>query len=342
MASAHGPQPTPSIKVAFLGPLASYSHQAALNRFSDSDTFELEPRATIADVFDAVQNGDTQLGVVPFENSIHGSVVQTLDLFSDRPGRLPDIAVCGETHVEVEHCLLGLEDGVKNSGCPTPGIATPTIQDPAPSQPRSHPLTDISHIKHIYSHPQAFGQTSDFTNAYLRNAEIHDVSSTSRGAEIVVEQGDPCRAAIASKTAAKVHNLKVLARSINNLDDNATRFFIIKGTKSTFPNIDQKSSDSLRWKSLIGFGIDHAKPGALADALSVFKKQGLNLTSINSRPSHRRRWHYFFLVEFEGNVEEADMAHKSLLEFTEESRSYGSWRYDDGSSSSAETTAASG
>ena len=200
-------------------------------------------------------------------------------------------------------------------------------------------MVDISHIKHIFSHPQAFGQSFNFINAYLHAAELHEVSSTSKGAEIVSEKRDPSMAAIASESAADILNLKVLARGIQDRDDNTTRFFIIRSGPnneavegSSHPLDAQSASGGAgQWKSLVGFGIDHRQAGALADALNVFKLHGLNLTSINSRPSHRRRWHYMFLVEFEGKVKadmtgDEDKVLKDLREFTEELRWYGSWK----------------
>ncbi|KAM6526430.1 prephenate dehydratase [Fusarium solani] len=92
--------------VSFLGPVASYSHQAVRQAFSES-TWELQPAVTIDDVFDQVQGGKVQAGVVPFENSTNGSVVFTLDNLADRANRYPDITVDGETYVDVHHCLVG-------------------------------------------------------------------------------------------------------------------------------------------------------------------------------------------------------------------------------------------
>jgi prephenate dehydratase len=255
--------------------------------------------------------------------------------------QLPDIYVCGEIYIDIEHYLLGSHSRNPSDQVPTPGYATPTVEKPNPTAPRSHPISDVSDIKHLYSHPQAFGQCSTFISTYLKNAELHDVSSTSKGAEIVSQNKDSKAriAAIASESAANIFNLEVLAKCIQDKDDNTTRFFIIRKSTS-IPHVDNlihrrypiKDDIQLRsWKTLVGFGIDHLKPGALADALNAFKTYGLNLTSINSRPSQRRPWHYIFFVEFEGKVDsdgkgKADQALKSLEQYTEEFRWFGSWQ----------------
>ena len=275
---------------------------------------------------------------MPFENSSHGSVVQTLDLLCDRSEELRDIQVCGEVYIDIEHYLLGSHYGKSIDKSATPGDATPTPEAPAPEAPRSHPLVDISHIKHVYSHPQAFGQCTAFVSTYLKGAEIHDVSSTSKGAEKVAHAGEQGveLAAIASEAAVSILNLKVLAKCIQDKDDNTTRFFVIGRGRNGLvheqsDNVGGDAGVRNAWKSLVGFGIDHTRAGALADALNAFKVYDLNLTSINSRPSQRRPWHYIFLVEFEGKVEDdgnskADEALRSLGKYTEELRWYGSWR----------------
>ncbi|KAF2715300.1 PDT-domain-containing protein [Pleomassaria siparia CBS 279.74] len=96
--------------VAFLGPEASYTHQATLSSFP-SPNYTLLPLPTISDVFASVQSGSATHGVVPFENSSNGSVVFTLDLFADKESKYQDILVQGEAYVGVVHCLLGREEG---------------------------------------------------------------------------------------------------------------------------------------------------------------------------------------------------------------------------------------
>lgn len=291
---------------------------------------------SLSDVFAAVQSSSTSYGVVPFENSTNGSVVYTLDLFADREKAYPDISVCGEVYLDVHHFLLGNFIPSSQHAAPSSGDATPTMSTPSPKKPRAQPLADIRHIKRIYSHPQAFGQCEAFLSTYLKGVERHEVSSTSKAAEIVSTDVSKTTSAISSKIAADVHGLDVLARGIEDRQDNTTRFFIIQkladenAAKQSCSIESTDGGESSDWKSLVFFTIDHKSPGALADALMVFKTFGLNLTSINSRPSRIRPWHYIFFVEFRGRRERdgkgsVNQALEKLREASEDRRWLGSW-----------------
>ncbi|KAL6913106.1 hypothetical protein FSST1_010866 [Fusarium sambucinum] len=290
--------------VSFLGPVASYTHQAVRQAFSE-DTWEFRPAVTIDDVFDQVQKGQVQAGVVPFENSTNGSVVFTLDNLADRANRYPDITVDGETYVDVHHCLVGhkstapvVEEAAEGSG-----TCTPTATDPSPSKPRSKPLSSLKHIQRLYSHPQAFGQCTAFISTYLKGVEIFEVSSTSKAAEIVSKDTTGTWAAISSELAGELHGLDFLSKSIEDREDNTTRFLVI-GTNAAGPRDLEKTKQAVAQKgskSLVSFTVPHTSPGALADALSCFRNFDLNLTSINSRPSLVQPFQYIFFVEFEGH-----------------------------------------
>ncbi|PWW76656.1 PDT-domain-containing protein [Tuber magnatum] len=256
-------EPLPS--VAYLGPRSSYSHQAALERF-DPAKHTFEPRIAIADVFTAVQTGAVAYGVVPFENSTNGNVVFTLDLFCDRTRSFRDTFVRGETYLDVHHCLLSS-------------------------------ATSLSSVARIYSHPQAFGQCENWLGANVRGVERIDVSSTSKAAQIVA--GDAGAAAIASRVAADVHGLNILAGNIEDSADNTTRFFVLAAQPGLRAPVSKGHGESD--KTLLSFTVDHEIPGALCDSLKVFKDFGLNLTSIASRPSRILPWNYIFFVEFQGH-----------------------------------------
>ena len=113
---------------------------------------------------------------------------------------------------------------------------------------------------------------------------------------MVSEDTSGASAAIASSLAADVHELDVLARGIEDREDNTTRFFILR------KGIDEKAKETRNpTKSLISFTVDHRSPGALADVLECFRKSKLNLTSINSRPTKVVPFQYIFFIEFEGS-----------------------------------------
>ncbi|CAM1502904.1 Fc.00g076800.m01.CDS01 [Cosmosporella sp. VM-42] len=320
--------------VAFLGPAASYTHQATRQVFPTS-AWQLRPVVTIDDVFDQVQDGQVTAGVVPFENSTNGSVVFTFDNLADRANRYPDITVDGEIYVDVHHCLVGhknpapvLEDTAEGSG-----TCTPTATDPSPSKPKSRPLSSLKHIQRLYSHPQAFGQCTAFISTYLKGVEIFDVSSTSKAAEIVSKDTTGTWAAISSELACELHGLDYLGKSIEDREDNTTRFLII-GTNPSIPddwNIVKQAIAKSGSKSLVSFTVPHTSPGALADVLSCFRAFDLNLTSINSRPSLVKPFQYIFFVEFEGHKhDDPDGRVKGALDkigrVAESWRWLGSWK----------------
>lgn len=280
-----------------------------------------------------MQSGAVSYGVVPFENSTNGSVVYTLDLFADRRKQLSDIYVCGEAYLDVHHYLLGHAPDPLLTGL-IPGDAAPTTETPNTMKPQAEPLMDIRHIKRLLSHPQAFGQCEIFLSTYLKGVERQDVSSTSKAAEVVSQDSTGATAAISSKVAAQVHDLDVLAKGIEDRDDNTTRFlFLCRSPYDKIcagPHIQQERDDDQSWKTLVAFTIDHHAPGALADALLVFKTYNLNLTSINSRPSCISPWHYIFFVEFAGRKAPdghgpVNEAFTKLKATTEDCRWYGSW-----------------
>jgi prephenate dehydratase len=212
------------------------------------------------------------------------------------------------------------DDSPSSSGRATPGRATPTLIQPYPSPPHSHPLYPLSHIRKLYSHPQAWGQCNTFLSTYLKGIERIDVSSTSRAAQLVAEDKSGRSAAISSEIAAEVNGVEFLARRVQDEVGNCTRFLVLrKGGEAGFGTLGSPASaqekeekaegegeaqfggdDLDRFKTLISFTVDHEDPGALAAALAVFKAYKLNLTSINARPSGIVPWNYIFIVEIKG------------------------------------------
>jgi chorismate mutase / prephenate dehydratase len=173
-------------RVAYLGPAFSYSHQASIERFGEAA--DLIPVSTIASVFEEVNRGHAEFGIVPIENSTDGRIVDTLDMFT----RLP-LRICGEVQLSVNHNLL--------ARCAR------------------------SQITEIYSKPQAFSQCRNWLSRHMPNARLHDVTSTSTAAQLARDK--PGAAAIASGRAAVEYGLEVVAADVQDNKNNVTRFAII-------------------------------------------------------------------------------------------------------------------
>ncbi|PYI10084.1 PDT-domain-containing protein [Aspergillus sclerotiicarbonarius CBS 121057] len=304
------------LKVAFLGPAASFSHQAAVESFRSSA--KLLPHVSFPDAFAAVQADRVDYAIIPCENSTNGSVVQTLDLLADPSGLYSDVKVCGEHYLTVHHCLL------TRKGLLPPG------------------QRNYSSVTKLYTHPQAWGQCEDFLERTFKGIERQDVSSTSKGAEIVSKETTERSGAIASRFAAEYHGLDVSEENIEDKANNTTRFLVLRNVNSertsrlsfedvkVSPAQGPTSVTPTAQKTLISFMIRQDCPGALADALLIFKSQGMNLTSINSRPSQIRAWKYVFLVEGQSvpSSENKDAVSEiigGLHEVTEGCRHLGTW-----------------
>ncbi len=189
------------IKVAYLGPKATFSHLACFEYFGHSVTDR--PVGSIKSVFNEVEKGLSDFGVVPIENSTEGVVNHTLDLFADSP-----IKIFAEIFLEVTHHLLS------KAGT-------------------------LSAIEQVYSHPQAFGQCKEFLEQHLPNATLTGVASTAKAAELC--QNDPTSAAIASEVAAMIYEIPILQKRIEDSTQNITRFLVISKRLSASTGDDKTS-----------------------------------------------------------------------------------------------------
>jgi len=250
------------LKIAYLGPQASFTHLAALKRFGSQ--VEYVPLDSIADVFLEVERDAADYGVVPIENSIEGAVSHTLDMLVDA-----DLKICSQIILDVAHNLL--------ANCAK------------------------DKVKRIYSNPQVFGQCRIWLRENLPHAERIEVSSTTRAAQIAKKE--KYSACIASTLAGMVYKLKVLASDIEDSPHNVTRFLVIGKTDVPKTGCDKTS---------VMFSIKD-RVGALHDMLVPFRKNGINLTKIESRPSKKKAWDYYFFVDLEGHWDEPRVK-KALLE----------------------------
>lgn len=174
------------------------------------------------------------------------------------------VTVQGEHVHQVHHLLLGIEG------------------------------TEPSEIERVYSHPQALAQTDRFLRqARLQPEPYYD---TAGAAQMVAERKDRRYAAVAGRLAGQHYGLSVLAEGIQTAADNATRFFLLAAGEWT----RERTVGSERpGKTSLVFGTEH-KPGALVRALSCFARERVNLSRLESRPSHRRPWEYLFFTDVEG------------------------------------------
>ncbi|MFA6358186.1 MAG: prephenate dehydratase [Candidatus Omnitrophota bacterium] len=241
------------LKIAYLGPQASFSNLAAVKKFGSQVSYIA--CNSIAEVFLEVEKGSADYGVVPIENSIEGAVSHTLDVFVDS-----DLKICSQVNLEVTHNLLA--NCAKNK------------------------------IRIVYSNPYVFGQCRIWLQKNLPNAQLVDISSTTRAAEMAKKEKNT--AAIASLMASKVYRLKVLASSIQDSSHNITRFLVIG------KNVAERTGKD---KTSLFFSIKD-KVGALYEMLLPFRKYVVNLTKIESRPSKRKAWEYYFFVDITGHYDD--------------------------------------
>ncbi len=175
------------IKVAYLGPEYSYSHLAAVERFGNA--IEYIRVGSIAAVFEEVNRGHVDFGVVPLENSTDGGVSDTLEMFM----RLPQLKISAEVRLKIHHNLL--------ANC------------------------EQEQIRRVYSKPQALAQCRNWLSKNLPHADMKDVSSTAVAAQLA--QQEPGAAAVASRQAAVKYGLRILFENIEDYPHNETRFAVI-------------------------------------------------------------------------------------------------------------------
>ncbi len=239
--------------IAFLGPEATWTHQAARSKFGASVRYS--PQSSISDVFDRVTRGAADYGVVPIENSVEGAVNHTLDVFMDS-----ELKICAQILLRIQNDLLSRER--------------------------------LENIRKIYSHPQVFGQCRGWLQEHARDLELIEVSSTTRAAQLAANEAGA--AALASAMAAEVYGLRILERSVQDSPNNTTRFLVISHATCP-PTKDDKTS--------LMFCVQD-RVGALYSALEPFSRLKLSMSKIESRPSKRKNWEYFFFVDIEGHCDD--------------------------------------
>ncbi|HZL45782.1 MAG TPA: prephenate dehydratase [Opitutaceae bacterium] len=260
------------LAVAYLGPEATNTHQAAIKKFGAS--VDYNGMATIGDIFTAVEKGEADYGVIPIENSTEGSVRDALDQFVDS-----DLKVVAQIYLEIIHALIS--------------------------------TSPLEKIEKVYSKDQALAQCRMWLQRHLPHAQVIDSASTSSAVQIAKKT--PGTAAVASPIAAEYYGVPVVAANIQDKPDNTTRFFVV-GKQASGSAGGGRDMTSF----LVSLGDDAAAhPGALLKMLLPLAKRGINLSKIESRPSKKRPWDYFFFIDVTGHYDDPGMheAVKQLRRF---------------------------
>lgn len=238
------------------------------------------PCATPDEACQIVASGAADFAVIAIENSIHGVVSANLDLLAHLP-----LTVCAEIELSIHHCLLS--------------------------------NADLANIRTVYSHEQGIAQCRHWLASHLPHAALVPVTSTARGAAMAAEQEGA--AAISSALAADIYGVRIVARNIEDISGNRTRFFVVGA-------MDKAPKPSGRDKTSLTFLTPH-KPGALHEILGVFSRYGINLMMIESRPSRQQAWEYRFFADVQGHRDDENLgaALEDLREHTVSVKIIGSY-----------------
>ncbi len=255
------------LKIAYWGPEGSFTHLAAEEHFGSAVKY-INSR-TISDIFEEIDSGRSDFGVVPIENSTEGAVNYTLDMFVDS-----SLSICAEVYLKIAHNLLSNE-------------------------------SSIGKIKKLFTGIQPLAQSRKWVEEHLPSAEIIEVSTTAEAARLAAKAKGG--AAIANTLAAEIYNLGIVAKNIGDISNNITRFMVI-GKRNAERTGNDKTSVLCSIKD---------KVGALYTMLMPFKKNRINLTSIESRPSRKKAWEYYFFIDMKGHREDKRVR-KALQELSGE------------------------
>jgi len=211
-----------------------------------------------------VEQRKAHFGVVPVENSTEGVITHTLDCFATS-----NLKVCGEVQLPINHQLLSNADG-------------------------------LTAVQKVYAHPQALAQCRQWLERYLPDAELLNASSNAEAA--IVAAKDNSVAAIAGDMAAKLYGINILASSIEDERNNATRFLIV-GHDSYAASGDDKTTIMVSAPN---------KVGSLFELLKPLYDVGVDMSRIESRPSRQTNWEYVFFIDLIGHIDDPKV--KSALQ----------------------------
>ncbi|MEP7353513.1 MAG: prephenate dehydratase [Acidobacteriota bacterium] len=260
-------------RAAFQGELGAFSHVAIQQLFGPNA--EPVPEPWFDQVFSALARGEVDAAVVPIENTLYGSVHQSVDLLLKH-----DFVITGETSVRVMFHV----------------IAPPGVR--------------FKDIRKVYSHPVALDQCLDFL-AHNKQIEREAFYDSAGAVKMLMEQRIPNAAAIAGDVAATTYNARILKRGIEDDRQNYTRFFLLEPAGAKPRELLHKSTKNAnRWKTSLVFTTRNVT-GALFRALSAVALRDLDIAKIESRPLRGKPWEYLFYLDLFGHTE--DTAVKNAL-----------------------------
>lgn len=239
-------------KIAIQGVKGSYHHGVAQAYFGEN--VDVDECMSFQELVLSLENDKSTDAVMAIENSIAGSIIPNYAYIDEH-----NLAIRGEYFQPIHHCLMALENQI------------------------------ISDIKEVYSHPMALLQCKEFFREQPHIKLVED-SDTADVAKRIHEKQLKGIAAVAGETAANIYNLNILARDIQTIKSNSTRFFILNKKKEV--NVEKEKIN----KASLKFLTDHKK-GSLATVLNVMSDCGLNLTKIQSLPIISMPWKYSFFVD---------------------------------------------
>ena len=255
------------MRIAYLGPAGTFTEDA-LRETGVAGSSEPLRTATVREAILAVERGEADRALVPFENSIEGSVRATLDALAFDAER---VTIVGEHDYAVRPCLIARDE------------------------------LPLGQITAVLSHPQPLAQCARFIREELPAAETRVTSSTADAVRQVAESSEPW-AALGAHSAAELYGCTVIRAGVEDESENVTRFVWIAPV-GTEPDGGGTWKTSLVFSEL---GEDH--PGALVEALLEFSDRAVNLTRIESRPLRRGLGRYMFFIDLEGAAEEGAVA----------------------------------
>ena len=243
-----------NLVVGYQGVAGSFGNEAMLKYFKNIK--EANSYEKFEEVFKAVESGEIEYGILPVENSSTGGIGTVEDLLKEY-----NLYIVGEECIKISQNLVGIKGA--------------TVDD----------------IKEVYSHPQGFEQSTKFFDKH-KNYNLIPYSNTAISAKLVADLKDKSKAAIASERAAKLYDLKIIKKDVNDLKNNYTRFIVIGRDLECDETCDKVS---------ILFSVEDTS-GGLYNLIRDIKEFGLNMSKIESRPNRNNPWNYIFFVDFDGNL----------------------------------------